>query len=95
MHSLNSRSLFAGAFIPALAATAFAQSPSLEEKIAALEKANAAAQAAAAQAQMAGDNAWMLVSAALVLLMRGARVSASAIEQARREGLDEGSLGAL
>ncbi|HRC77017.1 MAG TPA: hypothetical protein PLO33_15160, partial [Kouleothrix sp.] len=31
----------------------------------------------------------------MVLLMRGARVSASAIEQARREGLDEGSLGAL
>lgn len=32
---------------------------------------------------------------ALVLLMRGARVSASAIEQTRREGLDEGGLGAL
>ena len=41
------------------------------DRIAALEKAAAANTAAIAQAQSAGDNAWMLVSAALVLLMSG------------------------
>ncbi|HEY0375568.1 MAG TPA: ammonium transporter [Pyrinomonadaceae bacterium] len=62
------------AFIPALglfwlisnSATALAQSSgqSLEERLAKME-------AAAASAQSAGDNAWMLVSAALVLMMTG------------------------
>ncbi|HEX4946515.1 MAG TPA: ammonium transporter [Blastocatellia bacterium] len=70
MHSLNSRSLVAGTLLSALAST-LTLAQTLEEKIAALEKANAAAQAAAAQAQMAGDNAWMLISAALVLMMTG------------------------
>src|SRR5579864_957757 len=41
------------------------------DRIAALEKAAAANTAAIAQAQSAGDNAWMLVSAALVLMMSG------------------------
>ncbi len=41
------------------------------DRIAALEKAAAANTAAIANAQSAGDNAWMLVSAALVLLMSG------------------------
>jgi Amt family ammonium transporter len=62
------------AFVPALGlfwlisnnATALAQSSgqSLEERLAKME-------AAAAGAQSAGDNAWMLVSAALVLMMTG------------------------
>ena len=42
-----------------------------QARIAALEEAVKNAQAAAASAQSAGDNAWMLVSAALVLLMTG------------------------
>lgn len=41
------------------------------DRIAALEKSAAAQTAAIAQAQSAGDNAWMLVSAALVLMMSG------------------------
>src|ERR1700753_568889 len=41
------------------------------DRIAALEKAAAANTAAIANAQTAGDNAWMLVSAALVLMMSG------------------------
>ncbi|WP_396270041.1 ammonium transporter [Granulicella cerasi] len=41
------------------------------ERIAALEKANTANATAIASAQSAGDNAWMLVSAALVLMMSG------------------------
>ncbi|MDE1162431.1 MAG: ammonium transporter [Acidobacteriaceae bacterium] len=41
------------------------------DRLAALEKANAANATAIASAQSAGDNAWMLVSAALVLLMSG------------------------
>ena len=51
----------------------FAQSTpaDLQAKIAGLEQAVKNAQAAAATAQSAGDNAWMLVSAALVLLMTG------------------------
>ncbi|HYG82092.1 MAG TPA: ammonium transporter [Pyrinomonadaceae bacterium] len=62
------------AFVPALglfwliysSATALADSaaPSAEERLAKME-------AAAASAQSAGDNAWMLVSAALVLMMTG------------------------
>ena len=53
----------------------FAQSaptvPDAQARIAALEQAVKSAQAASASAQSAGDNAWMLVSAALVLLMTG------------------------
>ena len=41
------------------------------DRIAALEKQNADNAAAIAAAQTAGDNAWMLVSAALVLMMSG------------------------
>jgi ammonium transporter, Amt family len=41
------------------------------DRLAALEKAAAANTAAIANAQSAGDNAWMLVSAALVLMMSG------------------------
>src|ERR1700722_20233589 len=41
------------------------------DRLAALEKSSAAQAAAVAAAQTAGDNAWMLVSAALVLLMSG------------------------
>jgi ammonium transporter, Amt family len=41
------------------------------DRLAALEKNSAAQAAAVAAAQSAGDNAWMLVSAALVLLMSG------------------------
>src|SRR6201999_412975 len=41
------------------------------ERIAALERKLDAQQAAIAQAQTAGDNSWMLISAALVLLMTG------------------------
>jgi Amt family ammonium transporter len=48
---------------------AAAQDP--QARIAALEQAVQNSQAAAASAQSAGDNAWMLVSAALVLLMTG------------------------
>ena len=48
------------------AAAAIAQTapPDLEQRLAELEK-------AARSAQMAGDNAWMLTSAALVLMMTG------------------------
>src|SRR5215469_14747018 len=52
----------------AMAQTAAA--PSVD-RIAALEKAASANTAAIANAQSAGDNAWMLVSAALVLMMSG------------------------
>src|SRR5216683_5673811 len=41
------------------------------DRIAALEKQNADNAALIAAAQTAGDNAWMLVSAALVLMMSG------------------------
>src|SRR5580692_13009164 len=41
------------------------------DRLAALEKQNADNVAAIAAAQTAGDNAWMLVSAALVLMMSG------------------------
>ncbi|MFN0120903.1 MAG: ammonium transporter [Blastocatellia bacterium] len=62
------RSLFAGMSVSAMtmsmAALAQNATPTVEEKLAALEK-------AAASAQMAGDNAWMLVSSALVLMMTG------------------------
>jgi Amt family ammonium transporter len=45
--------------------------PATQAQIAALQQAVQNAQAASASAQSAGDNAWMLVSAALVLLMTG------------------------
>jgi Amt family ammonium transporter len=48
-----------------------AQAPATQAQIAALQQAIQHNQAAAAAAQSAGDNAWMLVSAALVLLMTG------------------------
>ena len=51
----------------ALAQTTASQS----DRLAALEKASADQTAAIAAAQSAGDNAWMLVTAALVLMMSG------------------------
>src|SRR6201981_2912677 len=48
----------------ALAQSAAPASPTLESRL-------AAAEAAVKSAQSAGDNAWMLVSAALVLMMTG------------------------
>jgi Amt family ammonium transporter len=45
--------------------------PATQAQIAALQQALQNAQTATASAQSAGDNAWMLVSAALVLLMTG------------------------
>jgi Amt family ammonium transporter len=48
-----------------------ASAPATQAQIAALQQAVQNAQAASASAQSAGDNAWMLVSAALVLLMTG------------------------
>jgi ammonium transporter, Amt family len=56
----------------ALAQTpALASAPSQQDRVAALEKQVADQSAAIAVAQTSGDNAWMLVSAALVLLMSG------------------------
>jgi Amt family ammonium transporter len=51
----------------AVSAAATAQT----DRLSALEKSSADQAAAIANAQMAGDNAWMLVSAALVLMMSG------------------------
>lgn len=48
-----------------------AQTPAAADRIAALEKTASDNTAAIAAAQSAGDNAWMLTSAALVLLMSG------------------------
>ncbi len=57
---------------PATAPAVQAQeAPVTQAQIAALQQAVKSAQAASASAQSAGDNAWMLVSAALVLLMTG------------------------
>ena len=42
-----------------------------DARLTALEKQNADLQASVAAAQSAGDNAWMLVSAAFVLMMSG------------------------
>jgi Amt family ammonium transporter len=56
--------------IPAIA-LAQPDAPVTQAQIAALQQAIQANKAAAASAQSAGDNAWMLVSAALVLLMTG------------------------
>ena len=65
--------LFSGFLgIPALAfAQPPAAAPDTQAQIAALQQAVKAAQTANANAQMSGDNAWMLTSAALVLLMTG------------------------
>jgi Amt family ammonium transporter len=52
-------------------APAAAQAPVTQAQIAALEQSVRTTQAATAAAQSAADNAWMLVSAALVLLMTG------------------------
>ncbi len=53
--------------------TASAQMPATpsSDRLAALEKSNADTAASIAAAQSAGDNAWMLTSAALVLMMSG------------------------
>jgi ammonium transporter, Amt family len=47
------------------------QIDALQQAVTAAQQASSKAQAAAASAQYAGDNAWMLTSAALVLLMTG------------------------
>jgi len=71
------KALMAGALIatPAIglcqAASTTTAAADPQARIAALEAAVKSAQTAAASAQSAGDNAWMLVSAALVLLMTG------------------------
>ncbi|MGA3159756.1 MAG: ammonium transporter [Terracidiphilus sp.] len=63
--------------IPAMAMAAApdlapaSSAPATQAQIAALQQAVDANKAAAAAAQSSGDNAWMLVSAALVLLMTG------------------------
>ena len=57
--------------IAAGAAVAQAPSASQADRIVALEKTMAQNAAAVAKAQSAGDNAWMLTSAALVLMMSG------------------------
>lgn len=56
--------LFACLHLPALAQTPAAQAPVTQAQIAALQQ-------AVQNAQSSGDNAWMLISAALVLLMTG------------------------
>jgi Amt family ammonium transporter len=56
---------------PALALAQTATPADTQARIAALEQALHQEQAATASAQSAGDNAWMLTSAALVLLMTG------------------------
>src|SRR5215469_4072496 len=66
-------SVFGGSRVMAQTAAPAASSSSLSEgdRIAVLEKQNADNAALIAAAQTAGDNAWMLVSAALVLMMSG------------------------
>jgi ammonium transporter, Amt family len=73
MFSRAFKLLFPSALL-ALPALAFAQpnsSSDTQAQIAALQEAVRNAQAANASAQSAGDNAWMLTSAALVLMMTG------------------------
>ena len=65
---LSSLLLFA---IPTAALAQTAAAADAQARIAALEQAMHQAQAATASAQMSGDNAWMLTSAALVLMMTG------------------------
>jgi Amt family ammonium transporter len=57
--------------IPALAGAQQPVASNTQAQIAALQQAVHDAQAASASAQSAGDNAWMLTSSALVLLMTG------------------------
>jgi Amt family ammonium transporter len=66
--AIGGRRVMAQTAAPASVATTPA---SQADRIAALEKQNADNAAAIAAAQMAGDNGWMLVSAALVLMMSG------------------------
>ncbi len=70
---LVSASFIGGSYVmaqsPGSQATVTEQSQA--DRIAALEKEDAANKAAIAAAQSAGDNGWMLVSAALVLMMSG------------------------
>lgn len=62
--NLFTRFAFAPIGLIAMTLTALAQTPTIEERL-------AKAEAAAASAQTAGDNAWMLVCSALVLMMTG------------------------
>jgi Amt family ammonium transporter len=57
--------------LPVLAVAQQPAAPVTQAQIAALEQALKSNQAATASAQSAGDNAWMLTSSALVLLMTG------------------------
>ena len=59
------------AMAPAVAPDLSPSSPATQAQISVLQQAVKDAQAASAAAQSTGDNAWMLVSAALVLLMTG------------------------
>ena len=59
------------AVVGGLSGVAAAQTPVTADRLAALEKLAAVNTAAATAAQSAGDNAWMLTSAALVLMMSG------------------------
>lgn len=65
--------LFASLLLLAPFGQAVAQMPATgtTDRISALEKTSSASAAAIASAQSAGDNAWMLTSAALVLMMSG------------------------
>ncbi|MGD0941223.1 MAG: ammonium transporter [Terracidiphilus sp.] len=65
--AVGSASALPAAQIPATQA----QIQALQQAVTAAQQASSKAQAAAASAQFAGDNAWMLTSAALVLLMTG------------------------
>jgi Amt family ammonium transporter len=60
---------FIGSLATAQAVSSADSSP--ESRLAALEKSSAAQAAATAAAQTSGDNAWMLTSSALVLMMSG------------------------
>ena len=60
-----------GLLFSAAGAVAQTAATASTDRIAALEKSNEANAAAIASAQSAGDNAWMLTSAALVLMMSG------------------------
>ena len=61
----------AASAMQAPAAAAASAAPSSADRLAALEKQASDAKIAIAAAQSSGDNAWMLVSAALVLMMTG------------------------
>jgi len=69
VRAFRTLAMVAGGF--SVAGIALAQAPVTADRLAALEKIAAANTAAAAAAQSAGDNAWMLTSAALVLMMSG------------------------